>query len=635
MNATATVTKTTVRMHHPCILSCGYKSIYISKSGLEFAAWLVCFEATGDEPNNNNINHEPPEEENVGVVSATVAAQRQRPCKRRQRQKNKQCFYWRSKRDFWRLGRATAALSSSSSSSSSNKATPLLLPKAAWKKLSNEAPWKRPDYNEDYYCDDAIDDIQKNDEHKEDANASRRQNAGGWKRHMYKSLRLLDQYLQQVQSICNDISKDCCSSNIGSIDIATIRHDCSMQSSDQPQPQPQPQPQQQQQQQQCKVCAVRVAWREFCRSCDTDNLMDQAAATGAASNSPISTRPIVTHHYATATTAATAAASTTSISTAMTGNALGQYFCHPANAQQLVRVCLEKIQQQLLLQQTTTTTTTTQFLFIEPSCGHGQVLGALLDELDLRQSLLASSLTTTTTTTTTESAHRLLQQLDLKQCSFVGMDIDPAAIAHCRDRFSQRYHDYHCSDDDDDSNNNIQPDINWMTVNFLLSQRASVMDTRLQVDGTRRTSSETDDNNNMMVIVLGGPPYSSGAGHGGNGKSNTDSDNNNSDKNGTDDGMQHDLPMRFVQHAIQEWGASVVTFLMPERCGRNDDNKSWLYMNRDFSTIQSNDRSNTEGCYALANFPLEAPSVFYFQGLTSAPVKQPSIIQCFWRERAE
>jgi hypothetical protein len=625
---TVTVTATPTRTHCPCIVSCGYKSIYISKSGLDFAAWLVCFEPA-DEPGDKKP--ETKEQNNVGVSGATVT--QRGPCKGPQRQKDKQCFYWRSKRDFWRLGRATAALSSSSSSSSSssNKATPLLLPKAAWKKLSNEAPWKRPDYNEDYYCDDAIDDIQKNDEHKEDANATSHQN-NGWKRHMYKSLRLVDQYLQQVQSICNSISQDCCSSsNNNGNENKAIRHDCNMQSSDQ---QYHHHHQQQQQQQQCKVCAVRVAWREFCRSCDTDNLMDQAAATGAASNSPISTRPSVTHHYATATTAATAAASTTSISTAMTGNALGQYFCHPANAQQLVRVCLEKIQQQLLLQQTTTTTTTTQFLFIEPSCGHGQVLGALLDELDLRQSLLASS--STTTTTAAESAHRLLQQLDLKQCSFVGMDIDPAAIAHCRDRFSQRYHNYHCSDDDDNNNNNIQPDINWMTVDFLQSQRASVMDTRLQVDGTRRTSSETDDNNNMMVIVLGGPPYSSGAGHGGNGKSNTDSDNNNNNnKNGTDDGMQHDLPMRFVQHAIQEWGASVVTFLMPERCGRNDDNKSWLYMNRDFSTIQSNDRSNTEGCYALANFPLEAPSVFYFQGLTSAPVKQPSIIQCFWRERAE
>jgi hypothetical protein len=578
MSAETTLTAATTHRHYPCILSCGYKSIYIPKSGLEFPAWLVCFETTDDEPPANNDEHAEETSDDVATV-----AQR-RSCKRA-RQKSKQCYFWRSKRDFWRLGRATAASSLSSSSCSSTKssseqeAIARALPKAAWKKLSNEAPWKRPDYNEYYDATDT------HNEEQEDAEAVK----NGWKRHMCKSLRLVDQYLQQVaQSMgrshdCSncDIHRDCSNYNLNSSDNL--------------------------QEQQCKACTVKAAWNEFCRPCDADDLIDKTTTTTADINSRVSMQSVSPAAIPGAATAAAAAAITTAISTtAMTGNALGQYFCHPANAQQLVNVCLERVQQQLLLYKSRHGggEKTTQFLFVEPSCGHGQVLEALLDELDRRQS----------SSTRESTPHRHLPQLDLKQCSFVGIDIDPTAIAHCRDRFSQRYHDYHCRDDDND----IQPDITWMTIDFLQSQRSSVMKNRLQVDGTR--SGGTPENENM-VIVMGGPPYSAGAGHGG-GQSSGTSKNDDKDKNGSD-GMQRDLPMRFVKHAVQEWGASIVTFLMPERCGRKGD-----------TAMQPNDVSSSskDGCCALANIQLESPSVFYFQGLASAPVKQPSIIQCFWRE---
>jgi hypothetical protein len=44
----SSVTTSTATHSTPCILSCGYKSICIPKSGLEFPAWLVCFDTESD-----------------------------------------------------------------------------------------------------------------------------------------------------------------------------------------------------------------------------------------------------------------------------------------------------------------------------------------------------------------------------------------------------------------------------------------------------------------------------------------------------------------------------------------------------------------------------------------------------------
>jgi hypothetical protein len=239
---------------------------------------------------------------NKTVVSDDSIETRLPPYKKTRQNKRRRNF-WRSKRDFWRLGRATASLSSSSQT--------IDLPKAAWKKMSNEAPWQRPDYID--YAPDI-----HNEE--EEVHVHAHQN-DGWKRHMYKSLRQVDQYLQQVQSICTN--QDSCSCNNNNNN--SIRHDCnSMNSSDQ---------------QQCKTCTVRAAWKEFCRPCHTEDLKDKTTATADCNSQAAAI---------TGTPAATASAATTTISTAMTGNALGQYFCHPANARQLVNVCLERIQQQVL-----------------------------------------------------------------------------------------------------------------------------------------------------------------------------------------------------------------------------------------------------------------------------------------------
>lgn len=125
----------------------------------------------------------------------------------------------------------------------------------------------------------------------------------------------------------------------------------------------------------------------------------------------------------------------------------------------------------------------------------------------------------------------------------LGFDIDPIAVEHCQ-----------------------RQQFNVYTQDFLESKRG---------DHCR-----LDD----VVVVVGGPPYT----------------------NASDDGQQRGLPAAFVQHAIEEWKARVIVFIMPARCRDvNYDMEGY-----DWETIELED------------------STFFFQG--SVPVKQPSIIQCFW-----
>jgi hypothetical protein len=68
-----------------------------------------------------------------------------------------------------------------------------------------------------------------------------------------------------------------------------------------------------------------------------------------------------------------------------------------------------------------------------------------------------------------------------------------------------------------------------------------------RTDHCRPSEGETDDDD--LIVFVGGPPYSSGHGS---------------------DSMDRKLPMHFVQHAINEWEAQIVVFLMPQRCQKFD-----------------------------------------------------------------
>jgi hypothetical protein len=74
--------------------------------------------------------------------------------------------------------------------------------------------------------------------------------------------------------------------------------------------------------------------------------------------------------------------------------------------------------------------------------------------------------------------------------------------------------------------------------------------------------------------------------------------------------LDRELPVRFVQHAIQTWQAHVVAFLMPERC-RKVEYQQLLPEGYEFETLDL------------------AHSTFYFRGI---PVQQPSILQIFWKK---
>jgi hypothetical protein len=138
---------------------------------------------------------------------------------------------------------------------------------------------------------------------------------------------------------------------------------------------------------------------------------------------------------------------------------------------------------------------------------------------------------------------------------FLGFDLDSAAVDACRQRFEAG------------AGNTI---INQ--ADFLQTKRND----HLQGDA--------------CVSFLGGPPYTA------------------SHNNDTQSSLDKYIPMRFVEHAIHEWKAQLVAFIMPRRC------KSHAY-----ESLPSNYLYET----------IELPSsTFYFQG--NVAVQQPSVLQFFW-----
>ena len=220
------------------------------------------------------------------------------------------------------------------------------------------------------------------------------------------------------------------------------------------------------------------------------------------------------------------------------GNALGQYFCHPSNALQLVQTALSRLRSLCDNQHSS-------LLAIEPSCGYGQIIETLLQELP------------TQFPSTDEKINFRIR----------GIDLDTVAIDRCRSNLTQ--HNF----------------VDLVATDFLSTSLSDI-------SGWQE---------NSAVFVVGGPPYTAGAGKG-------------RCTSTPDESLLHrNLPMKFVQHAVSAYSALVVCFLMPMRCQRVDYHKEgWLPSNYDYESIE-----------------LEAPSVFFFQG--REPVKQPSLIQCFWR----
>ena len=407
------------------VLACGYRQVHIPKSGLSFPAWLVYI---------------------------------------RDNESSCRCV-WRSKRHFWRLARQMdrLLLSSSSSSAAAAAAAPQQqpFPKAAWKKLCDAAPWKRPDF--EAHVSTMLPKEASSNDPRALLDAENQ-----WQPKMTKGLLQLDQYLQRAAAL----------------DEA---HD---------------------------------AWHEFVQAPFEGNDDDLNR------NQP--------DDY--------------NIEASRVGNALGQYFCDPRNARQVVQTALHRLE----LLHNGSPASSQSLLFVEPSCGYGQIIETLL------QQFAASS---------DEVAIKNKNGKNNDSFHVRGIDLDAVAIATCQEKFR------------------LHSNVSLSCCNFL--------------------ETSVGDKEHKTVIVVGGPPYTAGAG-----KANDD------DKSS----LGRDLPMQFVRHAIQAHAAAVICLLMPARCESVDYvADGWI---PSFSSSSYR--------YEYETIPLQAPSLFYFQG-GGEPVKQPSVIQCFWR----
>jgi predicted RNA methylase len=192
---------------------------------------------------------------------------------------------------------------------------------------------------------------------------------------------------------------------------------------------------------------------------------------------------------------------------------LGQYFCSRSNAKHLTRVLMER----LIPEQVR------DWVIIEPSCGHGIIMEALVEE---RQQFGTG-------------------------WKMVGIDVDPDAVTTCRQNYSTSPQ---------------MSQIQWKVADFLSSSKHNF---------------GIDDSEHC--IVIGNPPFH--------------------------------LAQEFVNHAIVEYKARFIVFVMPRRlCGKS--RRSYEYGED----------------YECEYIELESCD-FYFQGDPMKFIKQPSSIQCVWRRK--
>lgn len=186
---------------------------------------------------------------------------------------------------------------------------------------------------------------------------------------------------------------------------------------------------------------------------------------------------------------------------------------------QLITLVLERVKDQIGKEN--------RIIFVEPSCGKGDVVFTLLQELERRK---------------------------IGNFQIMAYDIDPLAITSCKK-----------------NTNNTTTNLQWTCCDFL-------------------TRSRPDTDKDDLVVCLGGPPYTSGAGSGPE--------------------IQRNLPQLFLSHCLEEWNAEVVAFFLPKRCQScpPEAPNEWRMETQELDS-----------------------STFYFQG--KVPVIQPSVLQCWCRER--
>jgi hypothetical protein len=122
---------------------------------------------------------------------------------------------------------------------------------------------------------------------------------------------------------------------------------------------------------------------------------------------------------------------------------LGQYFCSPATAKQIVSLAMDFVRNHKHTHHGPVT-------FLEPSCGHGDIVWQLFKQLD--------------------------EDSKIADYKVVAYDLDTNAIESCRQRVEYK------------------DKVEWIAGDFL--------------------QSKPDSRESATLVVLGGPPYTSGAGSG-------------------------------------------------------------------------------------------------------------------------
>jgi hypothetical protein len=197
-----------------------------------------------------------------------------------------------------------------------------------------------------------------------------------------------------------------------------------------------------------KDIEIQEAWEKFCRPGDTEGLVPLEEEKVDSETGESSVGDAV----------CTTATGTTTTSQHQSSR-LGQYFCSKENAQQVVRTALDKVEVYLLKKDKSV-----PLFFLEPSCGHGDIVVALVNELAARK-------------------------VPPSRVSIHGFDIDPNAIRTCQNlQISSSNNDY---------------SISWTCQNFLDT-------TIIPKDWQITTQKEKEP----VVVCLGGPPYTTGAGSG-------------------------------------------------------------------------------------------------------------------------
>ena len=450
-------------------------------------------------------------------------------------------YRWRSKHDFWKLSRMTTKATSAPNKNSSSCKSLCQLPKSSFTRLVEEAPWRR--HLEAAQSDSALDRM---------LGETSKAATNNWNIRFSKSVNQLDQFLQSIPLALDQAvhvfaiyNVDESSDKVAGTDVW--------------------------------IC-LKQAWEEFCRGSDVSALL--------------SVKNTMMKNFDPEIFAPTGSGPGNS------SHVLGQYFCSRDNAQLLVTTFLRQLRE--LLVPSAASKIKRKILIVEPSCGHGDVLHALINELETADWMSEHY-------GCNDEGNQRRNNEDIS-ISILGFDIDQRAVNYCRHRFAERK----------PKRGSIT--ISFQMGDFLATNPASLTSYVATVEIDTKTT----------VVMIGGPPYSAKAEK----ISHDKAENATSSKNSPD--MNRDMPLRFVEHAVQVWKAQVITFLMPQRYAtifprkifQTEDDPSSSQPNKKLKRQSPPQSSLLPPGYRYDSAPL-SDSIFFIQG---RPVRQPSIVLSCWNE---